>query len=518
MQHVHQKLWPLFIATIFFTVTAFATSYPIFLDFSNGDTSVLDTNSQKRCISADKGIVPALPRSSQWKLVIADLPPFQLLDKPYLILTVMADDPNPLSINLDWKYKYRDGGSGSGHIATRSGYLPVLESHDIVIDLRRSFHGVMGQPDSISLTFATTGGNHTFPLLSSLSFASPDTRLMLTERWRRITVSDPLEQPYVVFILILSVLAIIILSAQTMNVTIYRNKKISFFTMQKIMVFCLMLIWSLQAGSILFSRLDDLMDRLMSPRQSSGSIRSRAYGDWCKTVFAAAEIIPETETVGIVTSRSDRKTLYRHLASYLLYPRPVTEDINADTIMMIDYYGMTSEAFKLITESGYRFLASVGGRNFIFTRTPSVESPLTEQPLIPKDPVITVCNESHRRHNILDGDLSTRWYTGHPMKQGDWLQVDLTEPQILSSVRCWHFGYWDDYPRGYRIELSSDAVNWHTVADVDSPFIAPGYVQASLPPIPVKHLRMIQTRSHPGCFWSVSELEFFTSNETGALK
>ncbi|MEU5811773.1 discoidin domain-containing protein [Streptomyces sp. NPDC047718] len=65
---------------------------------------------------------------------------------------------------------------------------------------------------------------------------------------------------------------------------------------------------------------------------------------------------------------------------------------------------------------------------------------------------------SYAAGRAVDGDRGSRWASG--WSDGQWLRIDLGSPQLVKRVTL----EWERaYGRSYRIEVSSDDVNWQTV-------------------------------------------------------
>ena len=60
----------------------------------------------------------------------------------------------------------------------------------------------------------------------------------------------------------------------------------------------------------------------------------------------------------------------------------------------------------------------------------------------------------------LDGVSSTRWNTSAPMSPGDWFSVNMLRPHTFNKILLDQTGGLGDYPRGYKVFLSDDGMNW----------------------------------------------------------
>ncbi|HEX4265136.1 MAG TPA: carbohydrate-binding protein [Verrucomicrobiae bacterium] len=109
--------------------------------------------------------------------------------------------------------------------------------------------------------------------------------------------------------------------------------------------------------------------------------------------------------------------------------------------------------------------------------------------------------------NALDGNLVTRWSTGGSQAPGQWFQVDLGSVDVFNKIVLNYVNSANDYPRGYQVTISYDGINW------SSP-IASGVGSSSSTTITfatqaARYLRITQTGSAVGTFWSIDEFNVF---------
>ncbi len=109
--------------------------------------------------------------------------------------------------------------------------------------------------------------------------------------------------------------------------------------------------------------------------------------------------------------------------------------------------------------------------------------------------------------NSIDGKANTRWATGAQQVNGQWLQVDMAVTNTINKVLLDASASPSDYPRGYRVNLSMDGVNWGAA-------VATGAGSAAVTSITfsqqaARYVRITQTGSAPGLWWSVHELNIF---------
>ncbi|MCL4516321.1 MAG: discoidin domain-containing protein [Firmicutes bacterium] len=70
--------------------------------------------------------------------------------------------------------------------------------------------------------------------------------------------------------------------------------------------------------------------------------------------------------------------------------------------------------------------------------------------------------------NAIDGDNTTRWDTGTSQANGQWFQVNMGAGFLFNRIYINAASFTGDYPRGYQILVSNDAVAWTDVASGSS--------------------------------------------------
>ena len=115
----------------------------------------------------------------------------------------------------------------------------------------------------------------------------------------------------------------------------------------------------------------------------------------------------------------------------------------------------------------------------------------------------------------IDGKDSTRFDTGASQVAGMWFQVELPEETEITGLRLDSVASPQDYPRGYKVELSADGQTW------GSP-VAAGRGNNSLTeiifaPAKARFVRITQTGSANGLFWSIHELQIFRPGDMAKL-
>jgi len=121
---------------------------------------------------------------------------------------------------------------------------------------------------------------------------------------------------------------------------------------------------------------------------------------------------------------------------------------------------------------------------------------------------LTASHNGKATGNAIDTKADTRYDTGSQQVPGMWLQIELPKPEKLAGVRLDAGKSTMDYPRGYKVEVSLDGKDWGSpltqgkgapLTDID------------LPAVEAKFVRITQTGSAPGLFWSVHEMQIFAS-------
>jgi len=107
----------------------------------------------------------------------------------------------------------------------------------------------------------------------------------------------------------------------------------------------------------------------------------------------------------------------------------------------------------------------------------------------------------------LDGDRTTAWNTGANQTSGQWFQVDLGTPTLFNRIYLDAAGLTGDYPRGYQILVSNDAVSWKDAASGE------GAVQQTVvrfAPQVARYIRVAQTGGSATNWWSIAEFNIFS--------
>jgi mono/diheme cytochrome c family protein len=104
----------------------------------------------------------------------------------------------------------------------------------------------------------------------------------------------------------------------------------------------------------------------------------------------------------------------------------------------------------------------------------------------------------------IDGDPDSRYDTRTPQTPDMWVGVELPAPAPVSGVRLDAGKSAGDYPREYVVEISEEGQKWIEVAKGEG---KSGVLSISFETRPIKSMRIRQTGSVKGSFWSIHELD-----------
>lgn len=109
----------------------------------------------------------------------------------------------------------------------------------------------------------------------------------------------------------------------------------------------------------------------------------------------------------------------------------------------------------------------------------------------------------------LDGDDTTRWTTGTPMNGSEWLRVDLGAISRFNRV-TWNYTDFagGDYARAFHVEVSLNGSTWTTVS-TGAGSATSTVTTADFAPVTARYVRVNQTGSAAGDWWSVGEFNVF---------
>jgi hypothetical protein len=126
-----------------------------------------------------------------------------------------------------------------------------------------------------------------------------------------------------------------------------------------------------------------------------------------------------------------------------------------------------------------------------------------ETPLTLKSSHNNVQQGSDNILQAIDGHPETRWSSRAAQQPGMWLEVDLTETRQVRGLSLQSARSPLDYPRGYRVQLSTDHSRWVEVAQHPQ---NEGELAVIFGPQSARYLRVEQTGQADPWWWSVHEL------------
>ena len=112
----------------------------------------------------------------------------------------------------------------------------------------------------------------------------------------------------------------------------------------------------------------------------------------------------------------------------------------------------------------------------------------------------------------IDGNDSSRYTTGASQAPGMWFQIELPQETSVAGVELNSVKSPRDYPRGYKAEVSNDGQKWVEVAHGNG---KEPITEIEFPAAKAKFIRVTQTGSVNGLFWSIHELQVLASAGSG---
>jgi len=113
-----------------------------------------------------------------------------------------------------------------------------------------------------------------------------------------------------------------------------------------------------------------------------------------------------------------------------------------------------------------------------------------------------------------DGNLDTRYDTKTAQVPGMWVSIEFPQESLIAGIVLDAGASGGDYPRGYKVEVSTDGTTF-------TQKVAEGKGTASVTeirfaPLKAKALRITQTESTTGTFWSIHELQVLDGQKAPA--
>ncbi|MFA6545520.1 MAG: discoidin domain-containing protein [Limisphaerales bacterium] len=134
-------------------------------------------------------------------------------------------------------------------------------------------------------------------------------------------------------------------------------------------------------------------------------------------------------------------------------------------------------------------------------------APLTNR----RDWKLTASHNAASLPAAVDGSISTRYDTKTPQVPGMWVQIELPAETVITGLRLDATGSNGDYPRGYKVELSTDGRTWGQPVATGRGRRA--LTEIEFPTTKTKFIRITQTGSVKGLYWSIHELDVLSDSK-----
>lgn len=108
----------------------------------------------------------------------------------------------------------------------------------------------------------------------------------------------------------------------------------------------------------------------------------------------------------------------------------------------------------------------------------------------------------------IDGNATTRWYTGGPQTTGQWFTIDFGNPEKIEQILLNVEESPGDSPQKYQLFVSDNGTDWYGPGASGSG--ADVMTVVSFPTTTVRYVRIVQTGSK-GNWWSIHEVYAFGS-------
>ena len=123
----------------------------------------------------------------------------------------------------------------------------------------------------------------------------------------------------------------------------------------------------------------------------------------------------------------------------------------------------------------------------------------------PKEWKLSASHGNRETPAAIDGNIKTRYSTGQPQKPGMWFQIEFPEAIPVRKITLDTTPSKSDWPQKYELIYSADGTTWSEPilrAVGDHPITTMRF-----DPVQAKKLRITQTGSKSGLFWSIHELK-----------
>jgi len=141
---------------------------------------------------------------------------------------------------------------------------------------------------------------------------------------------------------------------------------------------------------------------------------------------------------------------------------------------------------------------------------------------LPEDVVIRTSVREKKKKYINDGKTNKKWSTGRGQQIGDWVEIHFTRPTALEGIRL-ELGRWfQDYPRGLKVEVEEKG-HWREVFHQRNAYpqaqdfstivhsVTNPSVTVPWESVVVEKIRMTLTADHPDHHWAIAEMKIIPS-------
>lgn len=213
-------------------------------------------------------------------------------------------------------------------------------------------------------------------------------------------------------------------------------------------------------------------------------------------------------TVELMRSFPSRDSIY--LLQYL------------DIKYIVIHNGIEEERFSVFKKD--LALSYKNGNDYVYELI-SGFIPKEEQIVSHKNVLDNIILEGAASHNedkvkyAYDNNIDTRWDTGHLQTPGMWFLLDLGKVVNLARISLCLGRSPDDYPRGVKLEVSEDSIDWR---EVELELCYPKFIidlmkdasnrkfNLDFNPTEARYIRISVTEEHIMFYWSIHEIEIYS--------
>jgi len=127
--------------------------------------------------------------------------------------------------------------------------------------------------------------------------------------------------------------------------------------------------------------------------------------------------------------------------------------------------------------------------------------------MVMQSAIITASRNRAELSKTCDGNPDTRWTTQRPMRNGDWISLELDKRYNvkIKKIVLENTTSGGDYPRGYEVYGSTDGQNW---GDAIKSGQGTGVITEIIldEPVTANCLKVVQTGLDKVSWWSIDEI------------